>query len=190
LATLNLNSNGVANYTTGTLTVGTHALSAAYQGDASFNAVTSPTVNITIAKGTPWMTLDDNSFGQIIAGNDFTVPVLVNSYGTAASGTVAVTLQSTTQTLTLNATLSTFNAPPNFMPYGLQAGAASVTFKAVPAGVPTPSARPTQVTATTPPRWLFLRRLLPERCRRGSRVQPLSLLVPPPSDRIRPYPTP
>ena len=140
LATLNLNSNGVANYTTGTLTVGTHALSAAYQGDASFNAVTSPTVNITIAKGTPWMTLDDNSFGQIIAGNDFTVPVLVNSYGTAASGTVAVTLQSTTQTLTLNATLSTFNAPPNFMPYGLQAGAASVTFKAVPAGSYTLSA--------------------------------------------------
>ncbi len=50
LGTLALNGGGVATFTTSTLTVGSHPITAVYNGDPSFNGSTSPIVNQIVNK--------------------------------------------------------------------------------------------------------------------------------------------
>ncbi len=54
-ATVPLNAEGVASWTPPALAVGSHTASAAYSGDASFNASSATPMTFSVAKGTPWL---------------------------------------------------------------------------------------------------------------------------------------
>ncbi len=133
LGTVNLNSNGVAEWATGTLGIGTHKISSSFAGDASFGPSTSSQLKISVVAGTPYLYLEDyfTTPDGIVAGQPFVVPVLVESVGgVAPTGTVAVTFNGVTQTATL--------ASSNY--YGTALATGTVTFTNTDAGTYTLSA--------------------------------------------------
>ncbi|WP_263352666.1 chitobiase/beta-hexosaminidase C-terminal domain-containing protein [Acidicapsa acidisoli] len=131
-ATVPLNSEGVAEWTPGSLAVGSHVIGAAYAGDASYEASTlAAAATLTVFKGTTtiWLQPMETS---VAAGSNVTVDVLLYAdflalSGTLPTGTVTVTLGSQTQTV----------ASP-FKSWTTTGGAveeAVVTFSKVPAGI-------------------------------------------------------
>jgi len=76
LGTGALNGNGVASYTTSTLTVGTHSISAAYDGDVNFASSTSAVLSQVITA--PIFTLSSNpSSVTVEAGTSASYGILV-----------------------------------------------------------------------------------------------------------------
>ena len=97
VGTSNLAADGAAYLLTGggaayAFAPGTHALTAAYSGDNSFNASTSSAVNFTVAKGTPFVVLGINQ-RHLTVGQTLGVHAVVAGQGTAmATGTVQFTV--------------------------------------------------------------------------------------------------
>ncbi len=93
-----LDSEGVAEWTPGSLAPGTHAISASYGGDASYNASWAPTAaSLTIFRGTTTVAVRPLET-SIAAGGSLTVDVaLTSSYqtlvGALPGGRVSVTLE-------------------------------------------------------------------------------------------------
>ena len=136
--TIPININGTATWSPQVLALGTHSITAAYSGDASYIASTSSPLAITIVKGTPLFEavpeasevfLTNNQTGGSFvypAGENLVVHVLLrgSSFSVPPSGTVTVNLGSMTQTVTLN--------PNEYLNENL--ANAFVTLPAVPAG--------------------------------------------------------
>jgi subtilase family serine protease len=65
MATVPLNATGIANWSTPALSVGSHSASAAYSGDASFEASSATPITFMVAKGKPVI----NDFPSVPQGN-------------------------------------------------------------------------------------------------------------------------
>ncbi len=139
-ATVALNTQGIAEWSTGNFGVGSHSISAAYSGDASFNKASSATpITFTIGKGTPNVGIQPvlasstSLLGSQQVGGGLTVEVLLQylSTGAAPTGTVTVTLGSQTQT----GTLAPFSAGSNNAGGTNTYSIATVAFPSVPSGV-------------------------------------------------------
>jgi pro-kumamolisin-like protein/chitobiase/beta-hexosaminidase-like protein/Big-like domain-containing protein len=131
-ATVPLNSEGVAEWVSGSLAVGSHVIGAAYPGDASYSgSANTAAATLTVFKGTATMSLQPME-KSVAAGSNVTVDLLLYSdylalSGTLPTGTITVTLGSQAQTVT---------AP--FKSWGTTGGSiqeAVVTFAKVPAGI-------------------------------------------------------
>jgi len=129
----NLNSQGVAEWAPTTLAVGSHTLGAAYAGDDSYAASSAPTAaTVTVFKGNPQLWVIPYEY-SVKAGSNVTVNVQMNSdelplVGSAPTGTIAVTLGSQTQAVSLKPWSQIQNGVS-----GVLVGVA--TFTKVPAGV-------------------------------------------------------
>lgn len=100
-----LSASGVSTMNAPLLSVGSHTLSAAYAGDASFGSSTAKPITFTVAKGTPWINLaptfaigDDGLGDTLYAGAPITVSAEVGSFSgpifansSAVPGTLAPT---------------------------------------------------------------------------------------------------
>jgi len=114
-ATGALDSNGVATLTFASITpVGQSSYTASFAGNSDFSAVTSNTVNVTIGKDTPTLTLSPSAT-SITYGSTETLTALIYAGGMGATG--LITFQYGSLTLgasTINDTVATFatNALP------------------------------------------------------------------------------
>jgi hypothetical protein len=90
-----LNSSGVATFTTSTLSLGTHPITAVYEGDTDFNPSTSSTLSDAVNNPVPSITSlspnsateGDSGFTLTLTGQDFlsTSVVQVNGQGVSTS---------------------------------------------------------------------------------------------------------
>jgi sugar lactone lactonase YvrE len=122
IGTQTVNANGVATITTSSLTVGTHALSAAYNGDTYNEGSTSSTVQESIVQQSTTTTLISSTNPSIYGnGVTFTATVAVTGGGTP-TGSVAL-FDGATQigSSPLNGTTAAFSIS------NLQAGTHSLT---------------------------------------------------------------
>lgn len=71
LGTVNLTTNETATFATSSLNVGTHAITATYNGDARYNASTSPVVNqiVSALPALPTLSINDASIGEGNSGS-------------------------------------------------------------------------------------------------------------------------
>jgi hypothetical protein len=98
-------TTGAAICALSTLSVGTHPITAVYNGDANFNASpTSNTVTQVVVKATPTVTISASQPGGMGASVQFNV--IVTGSTTAPSGTVTVALQATPATTIASCSLS------------------------------------------------------------------------------------
>jgi len=96
-----INSQGVAGYSPSNLSVGTHAITLSYSGDASYQPSTAGPFTITIAKGNPSILIPFVQPSVPVGGNLQVDVVLGTAYGTPPTGNVSVTLGTTTITAPL-----------------------------------------------------------------------------------------
>ena len=131
-AAVPLNSEGLAEWVLPSLAIGSHAIGAAYPGDASYSASTAASAaTVTVFKGTTTIYLQPMET-SVAAGSNVTVDLLMYSdvlllNGVLPTGTISVTLGGQTQT-----------AASPFKSWGTTGSAveeAVVTFPAVPAGI-------------------------------------------------------
>jgi trimeric autotransporter adhesin len=131
-AAVPLNSEGVAEWVLPSLAVGSHAIGAAYAGDASYGASTAASAaTLTVFKGTTTIYLQPMET-SVAAGSGVTVDLLIYSdvlplNGQLPTGTVSVTLGGQTQAV----------ASP-FKSWGATGSGVEevvVTFASVPAGI-------------------------------------------------------
>jgi hypothetical protein len=126
-----LNGVGLAEWVPASLAVGSHAITAAFAGDASYGAATAMAANVNVFKGTTTISLQPMTT-SVAAGSNVTVDLVMTSdyvslSGSLPTGTVAITLGGQTMTV----------ASP-FRSWGTGAGVsleAVVTFTKVPAGI-------------------------------------------------------
>jgi subtilase family serine protease len=129
-----LNSSGTAASTSPSLALGAHSVTASYSGDASYNASSGGPVTFTVGQGIPKLVLNPgiqpgsiNGVAiPIAAGSNFTVGILIGAVGggIAPTGTVKVTLGSTTETATLQP----------YLVEGVVNASGTVTFQDIPSG--------------------------------------------------------
>src|SRR5207253_10643009 len=87
LTTVNVNGSGVSTFTTSTLSVTNHPLTATYNGSASFSASNSNTVNQNVtAAGTT--TIASGPAGSVTQGQVAALTATVSSSGGTPTGTV------------------------------------------------------------------------------------------------------
>jgi sugar lactone lactonase YvrE len=84
-----LNAQGVTTFSTTTLTVGTHLISATYQGDSSYNPSTPVTLQHSVVLATTSLTLAAPS-GPIDAGKAFTLSASLTNNGVAPTGALSL----------------------------------------------------------------------------------------------------
>jgi hypothetical protein len=96
-----INSQGVAGYSPSNLSVGTHAITLSYSGDASYQPSTVGPFTITIAKGNPSILIPFVQPSVPVGGNLQVDAVLGTGSGVPPTGSVDVTLGSTTITAPL-----------------------------------------------------------------------------------------
>jgi len=131
-ATVALNSVGVAEWTPGTLTIGSHVVSTAYAGDASYAASTNASAaKLTVFKGTTTIYVYPLET-SVAAGGNVTVDVqMASDYlplaGTLPTGTISVTLGGQTLTSALKSWSPSQGGQP--------VQDAVLTFTKVPAGI-------------------------------------------------------
>lgn len=127
-----LSGGGTAEYTTNTLTIGSHRLAAAYSGDASYNASTSAGLVFNVVKSDSFTFFEHPGYfdGTMPLGQDasFTVAVMPSSFGPVApTGTATFTLSNgTTITSQIQAWNGNAYATADFGS-GLAAGSYTVT---------------------------------------------------------------
>lgn len=99
LTTLTIPATGVAEFQTGSLAAGSHALTFAYSGDGSFNATTSSPFNITVTKGIPQILLSYAIPAGLPAGGTLQIPVSVTTSAgqLPLGGTITVNFGSQSQ---------------------------------------------------------------------------------------------
>jgi hypothetical protein len=91
-----INSQGVAGYSAGSLSVGTHAITLSYSGDASYQPSTAGPFTFTIAQGNPNIQISLVQPSVPVGGNLLVDVVLGTGFGTPPTGNVSVTLGTTT----------------------------------------------------------------------------------------------
>jgi len=125
LATVSLDANGRATFSTSTLAIGSHPITAAYGGDGNFSASTSTSLNQTVNKYATATALT-SSADPAVAGQPitFTATVSVSAPGSGTpSGSVTFRDKNTVlQTVTLDAT-----GHAAFMTSSLSQGAHQIT---------------------------------------------------------------
>ena len=84
-----LNAQGVAIFSTTTLAVGTHTITAVYTGNVSYSTSTSAAVQHTVALATPTLTLAGPGT-PVNAGTTFAMTATLNSNGVAPTGILAL----------------------------------------------------------------------------------------------------
>jgi flagellar hook assembly protein FlgD len=105
-------SNGQATFTTATLSVGSHTITAAYGGDGNFNPSTSAPLSLTVTPATTTIVFSASVtlsvFGQTVT---FTAVVTVSAPGAGTpTGTVTFSIDGTTQSpITVNFGQATFS---------------------------------------------------------------------------------
>jgi subtilase family serine protease len=112
LNTVVLNTDGLAEYTTGTLAVGAHSIAASYSGDSSYNKSTSTpgTVAFTVVKGATQVGVS-TALATIAQGQTTTLTALVQTDGGGVAPTGSVTFLAGSTTLgtgTLSAFLNSY----------------------------------------------------------------------------------
>jgi len=129
-AVMPLDSQGIAEWTPASLAIGSHAISATYGGDASYNPSSAPTaMSLTVYRGTTTVSVKPMET-SIAAGSTLTVDVkMVSSYlpltGSLPTGNVSVTLGGQTVTAPWKSWGKTGSATEE----------AVLTFTNVPAGI-------------------------------------------------------
>ena len=111
-------SGTTASYTTNTLTVGAHSITASYPGNGSYYAATSNAITQTITKATPTISLSTSATGKTV-------------YGTAVTLTATVTPSIATGSVTFT------SGSTNLGTVNISSGTASLTTKSLPAGANT-----------------------------------------------------
>ena len=96
-----INSQGVAGYTPGSLSVGNHAISLSYAGDASYQASTAGPFTFTIAKGKPSILFPSIESSVPVGGNLLVEVAVGTGLGVPPSGNVNITLGTTALTAPL-----------------------------------------------------------------------------------------
>jgi hypothetical protein len=88
-----LNNQGIAEDRPVQLVVGSHSIAAAYAGDPNYQASTSNTLSVTVAKATTTTTASNNAVGTIVSGATVTLMAVVStsSSGVGPTGTVQFT---------------------------------------------------------------------------------------------------
>jgi len=84
----------VAQFSTSSLTVGTHTVTATYSGDSTFNPSTSPSLTQSVDKASTFTLLTSHIPSTTVVGQAYTVSVTVGAYAPSAAipfGTVTVT---------------------------------------------------------------------------------------------------
>jgi hypothetical protein len=87
-------SGATATYSTSALSPGTHAITAAYSGDARNTAAKSPAVTLTVARATPAVLLSASA-GAVVSGKPVTLTASVSGSGPRPTGTVTFYLGKT-----------------------------------------------------------------------------------------------
>jgi len=90
-----INNQGVAGYSPGSLSVGTHAITLSYSGDASYQASTAGPFAFTIAKGKPSILIPSIESSVPVGGSLLVEVVLGTGLGVPPSGNVNITLGTT-----------------------------------------------------------------------------------------------
>src|SRR6202012_2470477 len=108
LNTVLINTEGLAEYTTGTLAVGAHSIAASYSGDSSYNKSTGTpgTVAFTVVKGATQVAVS-SALGTIAQGQTNTLTALIETSGGGVAPTGSVTFMAGSATLGTG-TLSAF----------------------------------------------------------------------------------
>jgi hypothetical protein len=96
-----INSQGVAGYSPSSLSVGTHAITLSYSGDASYQPSTAGPFTFTITQGNPMILIPYVEPSVPAGGNLLVEIVLGTGFGTPPTGNVSVTLGSVTVTAAL-----------------------------------------------------------------------------------------
>lgn len=96
-----INSQGVAQYSSSSLSVGSHAITLSYAGDASYQASTVGPFTFTIAKGNPNIQFQFVEPSVPLGGNLLVDVVLGTGAGTPPTGNVSFKLGATTVTAPL-----------------------------------------------------------------------------------------
>ena len=91
LNTVLINTEGLAEYTTGTLAVGAHSIAASYSGDSSYNKSTGTpgTVAFTVVKGATQVAVS-SAVGTIAQGQTTTLTALIETDGAGVAPTGSV----------------------------------------------------------------------------------------------------
>jgi large repetitive protein len=105
-----LNAQGVAIFSTTTLAVGTHSITAVYTGNVSYSTSTSAAVQHTVALATPTLTLAGPGT-PVNAGTTFTMTATLSSNGVAPTGTLALHNGGTTLAIATVTANGTFTFP-------------------------------------------------------------------------------
>jgi subtilase family serine protease len=85
-----LNNQGIAEDRPVQLGVGSHSIAAAYAGDPNYQASTSNTLSVNVAKATTTTTASNNAVGSIISGATVTLTALVSTNSSAVGPTGSV----------------------------------------------------------------------------------------------------
>jgi hypothetical protein len=96
-----INAQGVAGFSPAAMSVGTHAISLSYSGDASYQPSNAGPFTFTIGKGTPTIVIPFVEPTVPIGGSLLVSAVLLGGSGTPPTGSVTITLGSTTLTVPL-----------------------------------------------------------------------------------------
>lgn len=130
LATLNPDSNGIATYTTGTLTIGSHFLKAYYAGDATHTSATD-IINQQVVNGYPTPTTLTSSLNPAAIGQPvtFTTTTTFGSNGdtTLAAGTMTYSDGNTVLSVQPINAQSNTTATTTFTTSALTVGTHSIT---------------------------------------------------------------
>ncbi|MGB8259585.1 MAG: Ig-like domain repeat protein [Terracidiphilus sp.] len=124
-----LNAAGVAEWASGVFAPGTHTVTAAYSGDASYQPATAPAVSFTVIRGATTLTVRPLA-SPVAAGSSVSVDVQLAAgylplWGSLPAGSVTVTLGNATATVPLSA----------FGPKGNATLEGVAVFSKVPAGL-------------------------------------------------------
>lgn len=99
---VSLNSQGVAAYSPGTLSVGTNNIMLSYAGDASYEASTAGPFAFVVAKGSPNIIIPSVEPSVPVGGNLLVNVVVGTGFGAAPAGNISITLGASTLAVPLS----------------------------------------------------------------------------------------
>jgi subtilase family serine protease len=85
-----LNNQGIAEDRPVQLAVGSHSIAAAYAGDPNYQASTSNTLSVNVAKATTTTTASNNAVGSIVSGATVTLTAVVSTNSSGVGPTASV----------------------------------------------------------------------------------------------------
>jgi uncharacterized protein (TIGR03437 family) len=119
-------AGGAATFSVTTLAVGSHTLTAVYAGDSNYSPATSTALSLTVAKGTPGLTLTSNPSSPLVSGQ---TTVLTATLAACPSATGTVTFYESTASISPNPVRVTGGqAQFTYAPHGTGAHRLSATY--------------------------------------------------------------